>query len=63
MGVNTLGEIARKVIPNEERRRKEVGDDLGSGFAEWQRGLCAALSQLAAASSCLSRYCLKSATL
>ena len=27
MGVNTLGEIARKVIPNEERRRKEVGDE------------------------------------
>jgi hypothetical protein len=49
MGVNTLGVVARKVIKNEEQLRKEVGDDLGSGFAEWQRGFCAARSQLAAA--------------
>jgi len=49
MGVNTLGNVARKVIKDEEQLRKEVGDDLGSGFAEWQRGFCAARSQLAAA--------------
>lgn len=50
-GVNTLGEAASKVIENEEQLRKEVDDALGSGFAEWQRGFCAARSQLAAARS------------
>ena len=49
MGVNTLGEDARKVIEDEEQLRKEVRDDLGSGFAEWRRGFSAARSQLAAA--------------
>ena len=40
---------AYKVIEEEEKLRTEVGDDLGSGFAEWKRGLWAARSQMAAA--------------
>jgi hypothetical protein len=49
IGVESLGEDARKVVEAEEALRKEVGDDLGSGFAEWRRGFCAARSQLDAA--------------
>jgi hypothetical protein len=49
MGVQSLGEDTCKVVETEEELRKEVGDDLGSGFAEWRRGFCAARSQLAAA--------------
>ena len=49
MGVHSLGEDARKVIEEEQRLRREVGDDMGSGFAEWTRGLWAARSQIAAA--------------
>jgi hypothetical protein len=49
MGVQSLGYDARKVIEEEEQLRREVGDDLGSGFAEWTRGLWAARSQMAAA--------------
>ena len=49
IGVQSLGEDTRKVVEAEEELRKEVGDDLGSGFAEWRRGFCAARSQLAAA--------------
>jgi hypothetical protein len=49
MGVQTFGEDACAVIEEEEQLRKEVGDDLRSGFAEWQRGFSAARSQLLAA--------------
>ena len=49
MGVQSLGEDPRKVVEAEAELRKEVGDDLGSGFAEWRRGFCAARSQLDAA--------------
>ena len=49
MGVQSLGEDTRKLVETEEELRKEVGDDLGSGFAEWRRGFSAARSQLAAA--------------
>ena len=45
-GVDSLGYDARKVIEEEHELRKEVGDDLGSGFEEWCRGLWAARSQL-----------------
>jgi hypothetical protein len=48
-GVQSLGCEAHKVIEEEKHLRKEVGVDLGSGFAEWQRGLRAARSQMAAA--------------
>ncbi|MGB7836963.1 MAG: hypothetical protein WBL40_02505, partial [Terrimicrobiaceae bacterium] len=49
MGAESLGCDACKVIEEEEKLRTEVGDDLGSGFAEWKRGLWAARSQMAAA--------------
>ena len=49
MGVELLGYDPHEIIEEEERLRKEVGDDLSSGFAEWKRGLCAARSQMAAA--------------
>jgi hypothetical protein len=49
MGVQSFGEDAFTVIEEEEQLRREVGDDLRSGFAEWQRGFAAARSQLDAA--------------
>jgi hypothetical protein len=49
MGVESIAYDPQKVIEEEERLRREVGDDLGSGFAEWKRGLWAARSQMAAA--------------
>ena len=49
MGAESLGCDAYKIIGEEEQLRTEVGDDLGSGFAEWKRGLWAARSQMAAA--------------
>jgi hypothetical protein len=49
MAVRSLGEDASKVIEAEGRLRQEVGDDMGSGFAEWVRGFWAARSQIAAA--------------
>jgi hypothetical protein len=47
--VESIAYDPQKVIEEEERLRREVGDDLGSGFAEWKRGLWAARSQMAAA--------------
>jgi hypothetical protein len=49
MGVESIAYDPQKVIEEEEPLRREVGDDLGSGFAEWKRGLWAARSQMAAA--------------
>jgi hypothetical protein len=49
MGVESIAYDPQKVSEEEERLRREVGDDLGSGFAEWKRGLWAARSQMAAA--------------
>jgi hypothetical protein len=48
-GVDSLGFDAREVIEEESSLRNEIGDDLGKGFEEWERGFWAARSQLAAA--------------
>jgi hypothetical protein len=48
-GVESLGCDPRKIIEEEEQLRREISDDLGSGFFEWTRGFWAARSQMAAA--------------
>jgi hypothetical protein len=48
-GADSLGFDAREVIEEEFSLRNEIGDDLGKGFEEWERGFWAARSQLAAA--------------
>jgi hypothetical protein len=47
--VETLGYDAHKVIADEYALRTEIGEDLGSKFAEWVRGFWAARCQMAAA--------------
>jgi hypothetical protein len=48
-GVESFGIDANKIIEEEFALRKEVGDNIGNGFREWERGLWASRSQLAAA--------------